>query len=131
MAAMQIQKDDSGVGTGGGVMPKYVLTPPALWMPTKVAVTSANYPGDAGQVANPIRDMFTPISDSRLTGTAWYLAGDPATTDTIEVTYLDGVEEPFLDQKDGWNVDGTEMKVRLDAGVKALHWRGLYKNVGA
>jgi ATP-dependent Clp endopeptidase proteolytic subunit ClpP len=131
MAAMQIQKDDSGVGTGGGVMPKYVLTPPALWMPTKVAVTSANYPGDAGQVANPIRDMFTPISDSRLTGTAWYLAGDPATTDTIEVTYLDGVEEPFLDQKDGWTVDGTEMKVRLDAGVKALHWRGLYKNVGA
>lgn len=130
MAAMQIQKDDSGVGTGGGVMPKYVLTPPALWMPTKVAVTSANYPGDAGQVANPIRDMFTPISDSRLTGSSWYLAGDPATTDTIEVTYLDGVEEPFLDQKDGWNVDGTEMKVRLDAGVKALHWRGLYKNAG-
>ena len=51
-------------------------------------------------------------------------------TDTIEVTYLDGVEEPFLDQRDGWTVDGTEMKVRLDAGVKALHWRGLYRNAG-
>ena len=47
------QKDDAGVGTGDGVMPKYVLTPPSLWMPTKVAVTSANYPGDSGQVANP------------------------------------------------------------------------------
>ncbi|MFB0491958.1 hypothetical protein ABIE45_004544 [Methylobacterium sp. OAE515] len=131
MAAMQVQTDTSGIGTGGGVMPKYVLTPPALWMPTKVAITSANYPGDPASVANPIRDMFTPISDSRLTGTAWYMAADPNQQDTIEVTYLDGVEEPFLDQKDGWTVDGTEMKVRIDAGVKALHWRGLYRNVGA
>ncbi|MCX4195109.1 Clp protease ClpP [Methylobacterium organophilum] len=131
MAAMQIQTDTSGIGTGGGVMPKYVLTPPALWMPTKVAITSANYPGDPASVANPIRDMFTPIADSRLSGTSWYMAADPNQQDTIEVTYLDGVEEPFLDQKDGWTVDGTEMKVRIDAGVKALHWRGLYRNVGA
>jgi ATP-dependent Clp endopeptidase proteolytic subunit ClpP len=130
MALMQVQKDDSGVGTGGGVMPKYILTPPSLWMPTKLAVNSANYPGDAGQLANPIAGMFTPISDSRLTGTAWYAAADPAQTDTIEVTYLDGVEDPFLDQREGWNVDGTEFKVRMDAGVKALHWRGLGKNTG-
>jgi len=131
MAAMQVQTDTSGIGTGGGVMPKFVLTPPALWMPAKVAITSANYPGDPASVANPIRDMFTPIADSRLSGTSWYMAADPNQQDTIEVTYLDGVEEPFLDQKDGWTVDGTEMKVRIDAGVKALHWRGLYRNVGA
>lgn len=130
MTAMQIQTDSSGVGTGGGVTPKFVLTPAALWLPTQTALFSANYPGDAGQIRNPIQGMFTPISDSRLSGTAWYLAADPQSADTIEVTYLDGVEEPFLDQKDGWSVDGVEMKVRLDAGVKALHWRGLFKNAG-
>ncbi|WP_444542169.1 phage major capsid protein [Chelatococcus reniformis] len=48
----------------------------------------------------------------------------------IKFTYLDGVEEPFMDQREGWSVDGTEFKVRMDAGVKALHWRGLYKNAG-
>jgi hypothetical protein len=131
MAAMAVQKDDAGTGTGGGATPKYILTPPPLWLPTNLALNSANYPGDAGQLKNPIAGMFTPISDSRLSGTAWYMAGDPAQTDTIEVTYLDGVEEPDLEQREGWSVDGTEFKVRMDAGVKALHWRGLYKNAGA
>lgn len=131
MAAMQVQKDDAGVGTGGGIQPRYILTPPALWLPTAYALNSATVPGDAAQLKNPIQGMFTPISDSRLSGTSWFMAADPSQTDTIEVTYLDGVEEPFLDQRDGWNVDGTEFKVRMDAGVKALHWRGLYKNAGA
>jgi ATP-dependent protease ClpP protease subunit len=129
-AAMAVQKDDSGVGTGGGTAPKFMLVPPTLLMTTNMVVTSERIPGDAGQIANPIRGLVTPVSDSRLSGTAWYLAADPAQTDTIEVTYLDGVEEPFLDQKEGWDVDGSEFKVRMDAGVKALHWRGLYKNAG-
>ncbi|WP_407529428.1 ClpP-like prohead protease/major capsid protein fusion protein [Methylobacterium oryzisoli] len=131
MTAMQVQTDMSGIGTGGGILPKFILTPPSLWLPTQTALYSQNYPGDAGQIRNPIQGMFTAISDSRLTGTSWYMAADPQQTDTIEVTYLDGVEEPFLDQKDGWSVDGVEMKVRMDAGVKALHWRGLYRNAGA
>jgi hypothetical protein len=78
-----------------------------------------------------VRGVATPITDSRLNGTAWYLIADPMQTDTVEVTYLDGVETPFMDQREGWNVDGAEFKVRIDAGVKALHWRGLYKNAGA
>ncbi|MDF2982122.1 MAG: ATP-dependent Clp protease proteolytic subunit ClpP, partial [Devosia sp.] len=45
-------------------------------------------------------------------------------------TYLDGVEEPVVETKDGWTIDGTELKVRLDAGVNPLDFRGLYKNAG-
>jgi ATP-dependent Clp endopeptidase proteolytic subunit ClpP len=130
-AAMAIQKDDGGIGTGGGVRGKYLLVPHTLKMAANTVLSSANIPGDAGQVANPVRGLLEVIPDSRLSGTAWYVASDPVQTDTIEVTYLDGVEEPFLDQKDGWGVDGTEFKVRMDAGVKALHWRGLYRNPGA
>ena len=130
MTAMALQKDDQGNGTAIGIKPKYVITPAALWLPTKLALTSANYPGDAGQIMNPVAGMFEPLYDARLSGTAWFAVADPMQTDTIEVTYLDGNEEPFLDQKDGWSTDGTEFKVRLDAGVKALHWRGLYRNTG-
>lgn len=61
---------------------------------------------------------------------AWYLAANPETYDTVEVAYLDGVQEPFVDQKDGWTVDGTEFKVRIDFGTAALDWRGLYRNSG-
>jgi hypothetical protein len=51
--------------------------------------------------------------------------------DTIEVGYLDGVQAPFLDQQDGWGVDGTEFKVRIDFVARALGYRGLYRQTGA
>jgi hypothetical protein len=130
-AAMARQTDDQGIGTSVGVVPKFALTPPEYAMTMNTVMTSERIPGDAGQISNPVRGVATPITDSRLNGTAWYLIADPMQTDTVEVTYLDGVETPFMDQREGWNVDGAEFKVRIDAGVKALHWRGLYKNAGA
>lgn len=129
-AAMSVQKDDEAIGTALGIVPKFILVPPALKMTTNTVVNSQFIPGDGAQVPNPIRGLVTVVSDPRLAGTAWYLAADPNQVDTIEVTYLDGVQEPFMDQREGWNVDGSEFKVRMDAGVKALHWRGLYKNAG-
>ncbi|GGC90412.1 ClpP-like prohead protease/major capsid protein fusion protein [Chelatococcus reniformis] len=130
-AAMGVQKDEAGIGTSAGVVPKYMLVPITLKMAANTIMTAANTPGDGAQIANPVRGLATVVADSRLSGTAWYMAADPAQTDTIEVTYLDGVQEPFMDQREGWSVDGTEFKVRMDAGVKALHWRGLYKQPGA
>jgi|APCry1669192522_1035417.scaffolds.fasta_scaffold05038_2 ATP-dependent protease ClpP protease subunit len=131
MTAMAIQKDDGGIATGVGVVPKFMLVNPVQTINSKTILAAQYIPGDAAQVPNPVQNLATLVSDSRLSGTAWYLAGDPSQVDTVEVTYLDGVEEPFLDQKEGWSVDGSEFKVRMDAGVKALHWRGLYKNPGA
>jgi hypothetical protein len=80
---------------------------------------------------NTVRDAAKPIFDARISGDAWFLAADPSRFDTIEVSYLDGIALPFLDQQDGWTVDGTEFKVRLDAAAKALAWEGLYKNAGS
>jgi ATP-dependent protease ClpP protease subunit len=130
-AAMARQTDDAGIGTAVGIVPKFALTPPEYAMTMNTIMTSERIPGDAGQINNPVRGIATPITDSRLNGTAWYMISDPQQTDTVEVTYLDGVETPFMDQREGWSVDGAEFKVRIDAGVKALHWRGLYKNAGA
>src|SRR5262249_51965304 len=71
------------------------------------------------------------VVDARLTSPNYFVAADPNTVDGVEVTYLDGNDQPFLDQRVGWSVDGTEFKVRIDAGVKALHWRGLAMATGA
>ena len=61
---------------------------------------------------------------------AWYmLAGQGE--DTIEVAYLDGIETPYLEQQQGFTVDGVTFKVRIDAGVAPLDWRGLVKSEGA
>lgn len=84
------------------------------------------------QVPNKVRGLFSEIVDTpRLSGNPWYLFADPATVPTLEVVFLDGVEEPFLDMQDGWRVDGVEWKVRLDYGVGARDWRGALKNAGA
>jgi hypothetical protein len=72
------------------------------------------------------------ISDPRLDNAstaAWYLVAGQM-FDTIEVAYLDGVETPFLDQQDGWTVDGTSYKVRLDFGAAILGHRTFYMNDG-
>lgn len=82
---------------------------------------------------NSVRESFDVISDARLDAastTAWYGAVDGNVNDTIEVSYLDGNSQPYLEQRQGWNVDGTEFKVRIDAGVSPLDFRGLAKNPG-
>ncbi|MCP5017265.1 MAG: hypothetical protein GY938_18655 [Ketobacter sp.] len=59
------------------------------------------------------------------------MCADPASHDTIEVAYLDGIEKPFLDEKQGWNVDGVEYRVRIDAAAAPMEYASLYKQAGA
>lgn len=86
--------------------------------------------GKSAAVANTVKGLVIPITDARISGNQWFFAADPNAFDTIEVTYLDGVQEPVVESQDGWNIDGTELKVRLDAGVNPLSFMGLYKNPG-
>lgn len=82
-------------------------------------------------VPNSVRGTFEVISDARLDAASssnWYGAASASMHDTIEVAYLDGVETPTLEQQSGWDVDGVEFKVRMDAGVKALDFRTMAKN---
>lgn len=130
--AMATQKFD---GQPINVPLKYLLVPKALEgaantvRMSQYAVTSTANTTTPNTVAN----TFEVIADARLDGapTVWFGSADPNLYDTIEVAYLDGVQEPFLDQKDGWGVDGTEFKVRIDAGVAPQDFRGLAKNPGA
>ena len=50
--------------------------------------------------------------------------------DAVEVAFLHGREAPYIEQRQGWTVDGTEFKARIEFGVKAIDWRGLYCNDG-
>jgi ATP-dependent protease ClpP protease subunit len=133
-AAMAKQKDATGntlnIGLG------YILVPVGL---RGLALQIANAEYEVGSsknltVPNYMRGAFEVIADARLdvaSAANWYGAANPNTYDTIEVSYLDGNQAPTLEQQAGWGVDGVEFKVRLDAGVKALDYRTLAKNVGA
>jgi phage major head subunit gpT-like protein len=133
-AAMGKQTDPDNVKQGLNIRPAYLLTPIALQGTANQVINSQSEPGqNNAAVANRVQGMAQVVPESRLdvnSTTAFYLAADPATTDTIEVDYLNGVQTPTLEQRDGWGVDGVEMKVRMDAGVTLLDHRGLYKSLG-
>ena len=128
---MSTQKDRGGNAEALNIRPAYVLLPPSLRSQVLQVLESEHDPSKSGRTANTARGMVEPIIDARITGPAYYFAADATAIDTVEVAYLDGNQTPYLDQQDGWGIDGTEFKVRMDAGVKPLMWEGLVKNAGA
>lgn len=114
------------------ITPKYLVVPPELEITAYQIVNStAAVDGTNSGVVNPYKGRFVVVSDAELTDpTAWYLVADAAQHDTIEVTYLNGVENPRLETRQGFDVDGIEYKVAFDVGVKTIDFRGLYKNAG-
>jgi len=81
---------------------------------------------------NIVRGYFaTLVGTPRLSGDPWYLLANPMDVPTFMVAFLDGEEDPFIETQDGWNVDGAEIKARLDFGVTAVDYRGAAKNNGA
>jgi hypothetical protein len=133
---MVVQKDpDSLVDGGLNIRPKYLLVPAVLEGLAGQIVRSSSDPAQANPgVVNPAFNMVEVLAEARLdanSATAWYLMADAGMYDTIEVSYLNGVQAPTMEQQLGWDVDGVEMKVRIDAGVKALDFRTMLKANGA
>lgn len=135
-ARMMKQKDPDGIAQALNIRPMWIIVPVALEGTARVLMDSEKDPGVLNVNAarpNYMRGMAKVVSDARLdvaSTSAWYLAADGAQHDTIEVSYLYGNDKPYIEQQQGWNVDGLEFKVRIDAGVKALDHRTMHKNAG-
>lgn len=131
ITAMRRQKGITGDATLN-ITPKYLVVPPELEMTAYQIVNStAAVDGVNSGVVNPYKGRFVVVADAELTDPdAWYLVADASQHDTIEVTYLNGIETPRLETRQGFDVDGIEYKVAFDCGVSALDFRGLYKNAG-
>lgn len=99
---------------------------------TARVLNSAEYdPDTANKLHKPnvVRGLFRDVVDTpRITDTKWYLFADPGEAPVIEVAFLEGNDQPFLDQQDGFTVDGSRWKVRLDYGVGVIDYRGAVRN---
>ena len=117
---------------------RYLLIPAALETQAEIILRSVTLPPDykhdySPGIVNPWTAKVQPIVEARLdavSSKAWYLAGDTSQVDTIEVAYLLGNRQPYLDEEEGFEVDGIRMKVRHDFGAGIMDRRGLYKNPG-
>lgn len=131
-ALMAVQRDVSGNDVLD-LRPAVLLVPRALEGTARV-VNGAEFDPDANnklQRPNIVRGMFSDIVGSpRLSGTRRYLFADPGVAPVLEVAFLDGQSEPFMEMQDGFDVDGARWKVRLDYGVAAVDFRGAVTNAG-
>lgn len=95
-------------------------------------LTSVNFTATK-QADTPVGSLtgLTLVVDARIQNYEWFLSADPAQIDTVEYAFLAGEEELFIEERDGFNVDGIEVKARVVFAAKGLDWRGLYRNNGA
>ncbi len=116
------------------VRPSYLVVPSALELAAEQLLAQNIAPAKAADVVPASIRSLAVIAEPRLDPASgavpWFLVASPAAIDTIEVAYLEGQEGVALETRMGFDVDGVEIRARLDFGAKAIDWRGLYKNPG-
>lgn len=117
------------------IRPSVLVVPLGLGGLARSINKSEKDPDTAGSnKPNVALGTFTDIVDTPyLTAgsTRRYMFADPAMSPAIVVGFLEGQEEPVMETRDGFEVDGMEWKVRLDFAVGAVEWRTALTNAGA
>jgi len=121
------------------VEPRYLLVPPAIRGTALELLSSTSNPAASNSNVNNIwQNGLQPIVDVELSAaasggsdTAWYLAADSATVDTVEYAYLQGLETPAFERQTMFDRLAVAFRVYQSFAAKAIDFRGLYKNVGA
>jgi len=141
--AMRLQMDANGDPLN--VTPAFIIVPAELEAAAMRAVQSSSSLFQIGEgaggdamlnqnagIINVVKDMGQIVVEPRLdkaNNKEWYVAAAKG-TDTVEVAYLDGIDTPYLEQQEGFTVDGVAWKLRIDAGVASLDYSGLVKSNG-
>jgi phage major head subunit gpT-like protein len=124
--AMRVQKNQDGNPID--VQPRFLVVSPDKETEAQTFLASIQ---NADYSANIFANSLTLVVSPYLTGNAWYLLAMPAETEGFFVTFLNGREEPRVEERAGFEVDGLEIKAAIDFGVGAIDFRGAYKNPGA
>ncbi|BCL59963.1 hypothetical protein DGMP_06560 [Desulfomarina profundi] len=133
-AAMRKQKGLAGESID--VQPAFLLTPVVKETDAEVLLRSSALPESnmSAGVHNPWAGKLTPIADPLLDAaseTAWYLLAHPNQVPVIEAAYLEGEEQPYVEEQIDFKSDALEIKCRHDFGTGVVDHVGAYKNPGA
>jgi len=116
------------------VAPQFFLAPRALYVAAETffgssVIGTAEKPNVTNIFGGNVLTRVYDAELDKVSATDWYLVGPKGRT--VKVYFLNGQNTPYLEQREGWRVDGVEFKVRLDVGAKAIDWRGLVKSQNA
>ena len=128
----RMRKQTSPKGRQLNLAPSFLIAGPDQEL-TANQFTSSNYVAATNGTINPeYNRSLTPLIEGRILDNTWFLSADPNNQpiDTIEYAYLAGHEGLQTEQRNGFEVDGLEIKGRLVFGAKAIDHRGLDKTPG-
>jgi hypothetical protein len=122
-------------GTILNLVSNFLIVPAALeqtadQLVAPINIASTDFTKVVPQWIRSLQVIVEPRLDANST-TAWYLAADNSMIDTIEYCYLEGQEGVYTETKQGFEIDGVEIKARMDFAAGAVEFRGLQKNAGA
>ncbi|RWB09016.1 MAG: peptidase U35 [Mesorhizobium sp.] len=129
VARLAMRKQTGLSGRRINVAPKFLLVPPEIETVAERLLATVQ----AASVAdvNPFGGKLELLVEARLSNASrWYVAADPATIEGLEYAYLQGAEGPQTETRAGFEVDGVEVKVRLDFGAAFLDYRSWFMNEG-
>ncbi len=112
--------------------PRYLVVPAAKETTAEKFLASiyAATTADVNPFAGKLQLVVDPRLDSK-SATRWYIFADPAVLPCIEYAYLAGYEGLQVETRNGFDVDGVEIRARLDFGAGGVDYRGAYCNPGA
>ncbi len=117
-------------GTTIGAAPAFLVVGPER--ETMAEQLVAEITAAAPDATNPFAGRLRVVCEPRLTDPdAWYLVADPAMHDGLEFAYLEGSEGLNIETRLGFNVDGVEVRARMDYGAGWVDWRSWVKNPGS
>lgn len=128
-AAMRKQKSKAGEFLN--LSPEFLVVGPDKELEAFQFTSSVYVPAKNADINDVRNASLTVIVDARITGNQWYLYAAPGAIDTFEYAYLEGEQGVFTETREGFEVDGMEIKARLVFGAGWIDYRGAYKNPGA
>lgn len=132
-AARLAMRRQKGIGSEKpiNIEPRILLVPAAL--ETDAEKLLAQITAATADTVNPFAGRLELAVDPRLdddSATRWYVFADPSAAPVLEHAYLQEEEGPRVTMREGFEVDGLEMRVRLDFGAGAVDYRGAFRNDG-
>jgi len=130
-AAMRKQVDIKGGKLN--IQPRILLVGPEQEENALIVITSTSLPVDgmSSGVTNVHRNSAEVVVDAEITGKPWYLFADPMLAPVVEMGFLNGRQEPFLEERPvSSDILGTDFWCYGDFGGGVVDFRGAYKNAG-
>lgn len=114
-ARLAMRKQTSLGGMLIDVTPRFVLVPPELetiaeQVLTEIAATKTDD-------VNPFGKLVLLVEPRLTVANRWYVVADPASAEGLEYAYLEGAPGPQIETRAGFEVDGLQIRVRLDFGA--------------